>query len=199
MENPKQQKNKKSFPIDKIVGVIAVLFVLYVLFYVVASHMNITLFVPSDAVEMTYPASILNGGTEEIAESMRGTDGVYRVKINEDESLSVKISPERYSKIKEAADNAAKVIPLTYISEETAVQGYEANEDNTQVYISVIKGIETLEKEVSDIVYILRLYHVCNGNYDVKINVDYTDAETGEKYMTEVYDIEGVLTTEQTV
>ncbi len=188
----KQAKNKKSFPWDNLAGIIAAVAVLFVILYVISTHINMpTIIVPGDAMEVTYPASIFGGAVEEMADSMRGSEGVYRVKVNDDGSLTVKMSPERYSNIMEAAENAVNSMTLMSISEETAIRDYYAVDNHTKLCFTVNKESETLEQEIADAVYTARLYHVCNNNLDVKIEAYYTDMETGETYLCQYYDING--------
>lgn len=188
----KQQKNKKSFPWDNLAGIVALAAVIFVVLYVISTYINLpVIFVPDDALVITYPASIFGDTVEDMADSMKGSDGVYRVKVNSDGSLTVKMSPERHSKIQEAAENAVNTMTLVSISEETAIRDYYAVADHTELCFTVDKNSETLQQEIADSVYTARLYHVCNNNLDVTIKAYYTDAETGETYLCQHYDIDG--------
>ncbi len=187
-------KNEKFFSKDNLAGIIAFAAVIIVALYVISTHLDLpTFIVPEDAVSITYPSSIFAGSVEAMAESMRGTDGVYRVKVNSDGSLSVKLSPARHEKIKEAAKNNLESLMLISIGEETAVREYNANEENTVFDVTVVPGHESLEEEISNAVYSARLYHICYMNNDVQLTFNYIDSETGIKYRDEVYDIEGNL------
>lgn len=185
-------KNNKFFSMDNIAGIIACAAVIIVALYVISTHLNLpVVFVPDDAVEVTYPAFIFEGGVEEMADSMKGSDGVYRVKVNSDGSLSVKLSPERHQKIKDAAKNNLESLMLISIGEETAVKEYSANEDFTVFEVTAVEDHENLENEISNAVYCARLYHICHMNNDVELTFNYTDSETGRKFRSEYYDIEG--------
>ena len=191
----KQQspKNEKFFSKDNIAGIIAFAAIILVALYVISTHLNLpVIFVPDDAVEITYPASILSIPAEEQAENMKGTEGIYRVKVNAEGGLDIKMSPDRYEKIKEAAKNAVESMTIISIGEETAVQDYQANEDYTILNVTVNPDVETLEQEISDAVYTVRLYHVCHMNNDVKIRVYYIDQNNTETaYKNEDYDVHG--------
>lgn len=192
MNQPDRQKNDKFFSKDNIAGIIALVAVVLVALYVISTHFDLpTLIVPSDAVEMTYPASILNNAAEEMAESMRGTDGVYRAKVNKDGSMTVKMSPERQQQILDVAENSVVGMTLLSITEETAIRDYNTEENHTILNATVMKDSETLETEIHGALYAARLYHVCNLNNDVQITVNYIDVMTNEVYLSETYDIEG--------
>ena len=188
----KQQKNDKFFSKDNIPGIIALVAVLIVALYVISTHLNLPVFiVPDDAVKITYPSSIFSIPVEEQAENMKGTEGIYRVKINDDGSLTVKMSPDRYQKITEAAENAVESMMLIAIGDETAVRDYSANEEKTVFDLTVNPDSENFEKEISDAIYVARLYHVCFMNPDVEITFNFKHYETEELYLTETYDIHG--------
>lgn len=186
-------KNEKFFSKDNLPGIIALFAVLAVLLYVISTYIKLpVIFVPEDAVEINYPSSIFSVPAEEQAENMKNTDGIYRVKVNSEGGLDVKMSPERHKKIKEAAKNAVESMTIISIGEETAIQDYQTNEDYTVFNITVNPEIETLEKEISDAVYVARLYHVCNMNKDAVIRIYYIDINNpDEAYKTEDYDLHG--------
>lgn len=189
---PNSQRNDKFFSKENLAGIIALVAVVLVALYVISTHLDLpVLIVPSDAVEMTYPASILNDAAEEMADSMRGTDGVYRVKVNDDGSMTVKMSPERQQAILDVASNSVVGMTLLAIDDETAIRDYTTEEDHTILNATVIKDAETLEDEIHGALYAARLYHVCNLNNDVQITVNYIDVMTNEVYLSEAYDIEG--------
>ncbi|MBQ3110743.1 MAG: hypothetical protein IJC69_06345 [Clostridia bacterium] len=189
----KQQQNEKFFSKDNIPGIIAFAAVLIVALYVISTHLNLPTFVvPEDAVKITYPSSILSVPAKEQAENMKNTEGIYRVKVNSDGGIDIKMSPERYQKIKDAAKNAVESMTIISIGEETAVKDYQTNEDYTILKITVDKEIETLETEISDALYTVRLYHVCHMNNDVEFEVYYIDQSNPEvAYKCERYDIHG--------
>ena len=191
----KQQKNDKFFSKDNIPGIVALALVIIVALYVISTHLNLPVFiVPDDAVEITYPSSILSIPAEEQAENMKNTDGIYRVKVNSEGGLDIKMSPERYEKIKDAAKNAVESMTIISIGEETAIQDYQINEDYTVLNVTVNPNVETLEQEISDAVYTVRLYHVCHMNNDAKIEVYYIDqSNTDLAYKSESYDINGSI------
>lgn len=192
-EQNSSPKNEKFFSKDNIAGIVAFAAVIFVALYVISTHFNLpVIFVPDDAVEITYPESFFSGSVEDIADSMRGSDGVYRVKVNNDNSMTVKLSPERYEAIKEAAKNNMESLMLLSIGDETAVREYSANEDFTVFDVTLIPGHETLEDEISNAVYSIGLYHVCNMNNDVQFTLNYIDSESGEVYKSEVFNAEGV-------
>lgn len=189
----KQQKNDKFFSKDNIPGIIALIAVVIVALYVISTHLNLPVFiVPDDAVEITYPSSIFSIPVEEQAENMKNTDGIYRVKVNSEGGLDIKMSPERYERIKDAAKNAVESMTIISIGEETAVKDYQTNEDYTVLNITVDPSIETLETEISDALYTVRLYHVCHMNNDVEFEVYYIDQNNSDvAYKSEKYDIHG--------
>lgn len=196
VKNSSQQsspKNEKFFSKDNLAGIIAFFAVLIVALYVISTHLDLpVLFVPKDAVEITYPSSILSIPAQEQAENMKKTEGIYRVKVNNEGGLDIKMSPDRYEKIKEAAKNAVESMIVISIGEETAVKNYQANEDYTVLNVTVDPAISTLETEIANAVYTLRLYHVCHMNSDAKIEVYYIDqANTEVAYKCEAYDIHG--------
>ena len=193
----KQQKNQpknneKFFSKDNMAVIIAFAVIILTVLYVISTHLNLpTFIVPSDAVEITYPSSIISVPVKEQADNMKGTEGIYRVKINDDGSLTVKMSPDRYQKIAEAAENAVESMMLIAIGEETAVRDYSANEEKTVFDLTVNPDSENFEKEISDAIYVARLYHVCFMNLDVEITFNFKHYETEELYLTETYDIHG--------
>lgn len=192
-QEQKSPKNEKFFSKDNIAGIVAFAAVIIVALYVISTHFNLpVIFVPDDAVEITYPESVFSGSVEEIADSMRGSNGVYRVKVNNDNSMTVKLSPERYETIKEAAKNNMESLMLLSIGDETAVREYSANEDFTVFDVTLIPEHETLEDEISNAVYSISLYHICNMNNDVQFTINYIDSESGETYKSEVFNAEGV-------
>lgn len=195
-----KQKNNKFFSKDNLAGIIAFAAVLIIALYVISTHLNLpVIFVPDDAVEITYPSSILSIPAKEQAKNMKNTEGIYRVKVNSEGGLDIKMSPERYDKIKDAAKNAVETMTIISIGAETAIQDYQTNEDYTILNITVNPSIETLQQEISDAIYTVRLYHVCNNNKDVKINVYYIDQmNTDLAYMSETYDIHGNVTGKST-
>ena len=186
-------KNDKFFSKDNLAGIIAFAAVILVALYVISTHLNLpVLFVPEDAVSITYPSSILSIPAKEQAKNMKDTEGVYRVKVNSEGGLDIKMSPDRYQKIKDAAKNAVESMTIISIGSETAVQDYKANEDYTVFNVTVNPKVETLEQEISDAIYAIRLYHVCHMNNDAKIEVYYIDqANTDVAYKCEAYDIHG--------
>ena len=188
-----KQQNEKFFSKDNIPGIIAFAAVIIVALYVMSTHLNLPTFVvPDDAVEITYPASILSIPAKEQAENMKNTEGIYRVKVNSEGGLDIKMSPERYQKIKDAAKNAVESMTIISIGEETAVKDYQTNEDYTILKITVDQEIETLETEISDALYTVRLYHVCHMNNDVEFEVYYIDQLNPDvAYKHETYDIHG--------
>ncbi len=190
MNNQIQKTPNKGIKWDNIIGVIALAAVILTVLYVISTYISFDRFF-GEKVEITYPEHILSGAAEEMAESMKGTDGVYSVKVNDDGSLTAKLSPERYQKILDAADNAANAIPITSISEESAIQSYESNEDHTKIKVTAFGKAETLESEIENIVYVIRLYHICNQNLDAKIEIEYTDVEKGKVFLNEEYDVMG--------
>ncbi|MBQ8884457.1 MAG: hypothetical protein IJ031_07720, partial [Oscillospiraceae bacterium] len=187
----KQQKNQpknneKFFSKDNMAGIIAFAVIILTVLYVISTHLNLpTFIVPSDAVEITYPSSIISVPVKEQADNMKGTEGIYRVKINDDGSLTVKMSPDRYQKIAEAAENAVESMMLIAIGEETAVRDYSANEEKTVFDLTVNPDSENFEKEISDAIYVARLYLVCFMNLDVEITFNFKHYETEELYLTE--------------
>ena len=193
----KQQKNQpknneKFFSKYNMAVIIAFAVIILTVLYVISTHLNLpTFIVPSDAVEITYPSSIISVPVKEQADNMKGTEGIYRVKINDDGSLTVKMSPDRYQKIAEAAENAVESMMLIAIGEETAVRDYSANEEKTVFDLTVNPDSENFEKEISDAIYVARLYHVCFMNLDVEITFNFKHYETEELYLTETYDIHG--------
>lgn len=145
----------------------------------------------NDVVILTYPASIFNNNVQEMADSMRDSEGVYDLRINEDNSLTVKLTVERYNNIKNAAENAVNSIVMVSISETSAIRDYIPSKDYTVLDITVNPETETLTKEINDAVYYARLYQVSSMNSDANITVNYILEETSEVYMTETYDING--------
>lgn len=188
-------KNDKFFSKDNLAGIIAFGAVILVALYVISTHLNLpVLFVPEDAVSITYPSSILSIPAKEQAKNMKDTEGIYRVKVNSEGGLDIKMSPERYQKIKDAAKNAVESMTIISIGAETAVQDYKTNEDYTVFNVTVNPQVETLEQEISDAVYAIRLYHVCHMNTDVTIKLYYIDQnDTSVAYKSEDYDIDGNL------
>lgn len=186
------KNSKSSFIRENFAGIVALLAVLTVALYVISTYFNMpVLVVPKDAVEITYPSSIFNENVNDMAKSMKGAEGVYRVNVNDDGSLTVKMSPEKYSKIVDAADNAVNSMTIISIGEETAIKDYSAENDHTLLKITVDPSCETLEKEIEDAVYTVRLYHACKRNNDVNIDVYYINMETDNCYKKETYDIDG--------
>lgn len=197
--NQKSPKSDKFFSKDNIVGIVAFAIIILVALYVISTHFNLPkLIVPSNAVEMVYPPSIFTGNVEDIADGMKGTEGIYRVKVNEDNSLTVKLSPERYEKIKEAAKNNMESLMLLSIGNETAVREYISNEDFTSFDVLVVPSHENLEAEISNAVYSISLYHICNMNNDVTFTINYLDVETEEMYKSEIYNTECVMVEDAT-
>ena len=186
-------KNDKFFSKDNLAGIIAFGAVILVALYVISTHLNLpVLFVPDDAVSITYPSSILSIPAKEQAKNMKNTEGIYRVKVNSEGGLDIKMSPDRYQKIKDAAKNAVESMTLISIGAETAVQEYKANEDFTVFNVTVNPDIETLEQEISDAVYTIRLYHVCHMNTNATVRLYYIDQnDTAVAYKSEEYDIDG--------
>lgn len=145
----------------------------------------------NDVVILTYPASIFSNNVQEMADGMKDSEGVYDLRINEDNSLTVKLTVERYNNIKTAAENAVNSMVLVSINETSAIRDYIPSEGYTVLDITVNPEAETLTKEINDAVYYARLYQVSSMNSEAKITVNYIFEETGKLYMTETYDING--------
>lgn len=194
----KIQKDNKFFNKENIPAIIGLAVIIIVALYVISTHLDLpTIIVPSDAVEITYPKSILSIPAEEQAENMKNSEGIYKVKVNSEGGLDIKMSLEKYTAIKEAAKNAVETMVIISIGEETAIKDYKVSEDYTALNITVDPDIETLEKEISDAVYTVRLYHVSHMNNDAEIEVYYIDEENPDvAYKYEKYDIDGNVTGE---
>lgn len=192
-------KEKKPIPaVPIVIGIVALIVVIAVSVRVFdyfhnEDLMNKRNFIDekNDVVILTYPASIFNNNVQEMADSMKDSEGVYDLRINKDNSLTVKLTVERYNNIKSAAENAVNSMVLVSIDETTAIREYVPSDNYTVLDITVNPETETLTKEINDAVYYARLYQVSAMNSDAKISVNYILEETGEVYMTEIYDING--------
>lgn len=199
MNNKIASKEKKPVPaVPIVIGIVALIVVIAISVLVFDYFHNENLMnkrnyidEKNDVVVLTYPASIFNNNVQEMADSMRDSEGVYDLRINEDNSLTVKLTVERYNNIKTAAENAVNSIVMVSISETSAIRDYIPSKDYTVLDITVNPEVETLTKEINDAVYFARLYQVSSMNSDAKITVNYILEETGEVYMTEIYDING--------
>lgn len=143
-------------------------------------------------VEVNFPSYLFEeeGSLESTADSMKNSEGVKKVTVNEDGSMTVSMTEERHKEIVDAAFSTVNSIPLFAISENTAIRDFVINEDFTEINITVNKNSSALEDEVDFVIYAVRLYHVCSLN-DVEIKVSYIDSETGHLYMDKFYDIKG--------
>ena len=56
--------------------------------------------------------------------------------------------------------------------------------------LTVNRSAETVEKELSDIIYMVSFYHICNMDNEKTIEVSLIDYETGENYLTQLYNIQ---------
>ena len=199
VNNKIASKEKKPVPaVPIVIGIVALIVVIAISVLVFDYFHNENLMnkrnyidEKNDVVVLTYPASIFNNNVQEMADSMRDSEGVYDLRINEDNSLTVKLTVERYNNIKTAAENAVNSIVMVSISETSAIRDYIPSKDYTVLDITVNPEVETLTKEINDAVYFDRLYQVSIMNSYEKITVNYILEETGEVYMTEIYDING--------
>ncbi|MGM9552290.1 MAG: hypothetical protein ACI3XA_08565 [Clostridia bacterium] len=155
----------------------------------------------SDYVTLTYPSYLFEteDALNETVDSLKGSEGMKKVTVNSDGSVTLKMTEERYEKIRNAAYSTVSGIPVYAISDTTAVKDYTANEDFTKIDITVDKESETLQSETQFIIYAVRLYHVCNMEENATVMVNLIDYETGNVYLTETYSVkDGDITTAPT-
>lgn len=147
----------------------------------------------SEAVEITYPKYLFETeqALEETAESMRGSEGMKKVTINEDGTLTLKMSEERYQKVLDAAYNTVVSLPVYAIAEDTAVRDIVNNEDFTEFTITVNPEHENAEKEINFVTYAVKLYHVCNKSYDKEVTVHYINEANGLEYREDFFTADG--------
>ncbi len=151
--------------------------------------------IEQDNVVITYPAGLFvdDDARDDSVETLKNSEGMKKVVKNSDGTITALMSVERYEKIKEASMYTAQSLPYMIINENTAVRDLTYNSEMTLFDIVVDKEVETLEKECSDILAMVSLYHVCNMNSDAEITINYIDAYTEEVYKTQVYDLDSSL------
>ena len=149
-------------------------------------------------ITITYPEGFFTTGEElqQTADSMKGSEGMKKVEVNPDGSLTLEMTQERYEKIKNAAESTVTSIPIYAISDNTAIRDFAAEEDFKTINITVYPEHEKIKDECSFVIYAVRLFHVCNMDNDAVTTVNYINIETNEIYMTERYNVNGELVEE---
>ncbi len=143
---------------------------------------------------MTYPAEFFKTveAMQETADTLKGTDGVIRVVENKDGSLTFKMNMARYKKIVDSLEITARGMVASTITEESGIIDAVPADDYTKIELTVNRDVfKNNSDPLQMCVYTARMYLVCNMKQNENITVTYKDNDTGEVYLTEVYDTKG--------
>ena len=151
-------------------------------------------------VTVELPASLLEGmDVESFAGQYREAKGFKKVTVNEDGSLTLVVTEEKYAAQMESMDENAKVLYLAVGQESgvfQTVKRLDYNEDYTSLTLTVDKEAYEASDEderVDEIIYISRLYQAFALNTDGVIEINFIDENTGEIYKTDLYSAAGKI------
>lgn len=149
--------------------------------------------VENDRVVLTYPSALFptDEDRDALVKNLKEKDGVMKVVVTDDGSISTLMNMERYEKIKESALVSAQSMIFTGMSDTSAVQNAEYNDEYTHFTLYINREVDTLEEEIESILAMAKLYHICNMDSGAVITIDLADYTTNEVYLTTVYDING--------
>ena len=151
-------------------------------------------------VTVEFPASFFEGeDIESFAEQFRSGTGFKKVKVNDDGSMTLIVTEEKYNLQVEAMEETAKSLYAT-IGEEggffKTVKKLDYSEDYTSLTFTVDREAYEASNEaenIEQVIYVSRLYQVFALNTEGIIEVNYVDENTGEIYKTDLYNAAGKI------
>ncbi len=172
-----------------------VIFALCLMFLLSACGSTVTIVIPSDLLG--------SDDAQSMAEQFKATDGIKKASVNDDNSITMVVTEEKYeqqrSSIEETVVSMYETVGVEGGFFET-VTGFDYNEDYTNLTFTVdrtaLEESDTEKTSIEQVIYIARLYRVFNLENDKIITVKFVDESTGAVYETKEYTAAGEVSTE---
>lgn len=151
-------------------------------------------------VKLYYPADFFKDeDVEMMAEQFRETEGIKKVTVFDDNSMTIRVTEEKYDEqtanMEQMVENMYKTVGGDDSFFKT-VKKLEYTPDCTSLTLTVNREAyenSDEEKSVKQIIYIARLYQVYALETEREIKVDYIDENSGNVYKTEKYNASGEI------
>ncbi|MCD8049090.1 MAG: hypothetical protein LUG52_05730 [Clostridia bacterium] len=157
------------------------------------------------AVSIVIPADLLGSDDPQtMADQFTGTDGIKKVSVNDDNSITMVVTEEKYeqqlSSIEETIVSMYETVGVEGGFFET-VTGFDYNDDYTTLVFTVNRealeeASDTEKTSIEQVIYIARLYRVFALENDEIITVKFVDEATGAVYEVKEYTAAGEVSTE---
>ncbi len=151
-------------------------------------------------VEIYFPSDFFGEDAESLTEELKGAEGIKRITVHDDNSVTMKVTEEKYNK---QIATTKQMIDETYatVGEEggffKTVKGLSYDEECTKLTFEVDRKAFEASNEgenLEQVIYLSRLYQVYLLETEREIEVSYMDSETGEVYKTDKYNASGKIT-----